>query len=39
MNREYTVWKNSESPVHILTSDFKGLAVVAFIMMILYLLN
>jgi len=39
MNREYTVWQNSELPVHIFTRDFKVLTVIAFFVLRLDLLN
>jgi len=39
MNREYTVWQNSDLPVHMLTRDFKDLTVTALFVLRLYLLN
>jgi len=39
MNCEYTVWQNSELPVRMLTRDFKGLKVITFFVLRLYLLS
>jgi hypothetical protein len=39
MNREYTVWQNSDLPVRMFNRDLNGLTVIAFFVFRLYLLN